>query len=80
MEGTGVDIPGKASNKRHERVQVPSPNREDNSNSANEHHPETQDILQTLDMRMGFVVSCERSWKELLWHRVEAGEGMETGK
>ena len=46
MEGTGFDVPGEAPNKRHEPVQISGPNREDNN--ADEHYPETQDVLQPL--------------------------------
>lgn len=53
MEGTRVDLPGKEPNKRHELVQIPSPNRGDNN--TDEHHSEAEDILRTLDMEMSFV-------------------------
>jgi hypothetical protein len=54
MEGTGVDVPGKVPNKRDELVQIPSPNRGDNS--ADEHHP---DVLQPLHMKMHLSLRVE---------------------
>ena len=43
MKGVGVDVPGKGPNKRHELVQILSPNRGDNS--VDEHHPEAEGVL-----------------------------------
>ena len=58
MEGTGVDVPGEAPNKCHELVQIPSPSH--GVNSADEHHPEAEDVLQILDIKMSFVAPCAR--------------------
>ena len=57
MEGTGVEVRGQAPNDRN---MSRSPTSTEGDNSANEHHPEAHDDLQTLDKKMSFVAPCGR--------------------
>lgn len=54
-----VNAPSEAPNKRHKLIQIRSPNPADSS--ADERHPEPEEVLQPLHTSIGFTAPSEES-------------------